>query len=167
MQFEILQEIEFSEVKHRFEEACPPDHHTRTWTENVLNLTQSLCRAWALVRIHRDQLGSVRLPWHKSKEDANGYEVVPPTGRLLSKVASDLDAIQRDAPGFVKGIVKFSHEPLGLIFLSEVIPRDEPSYAKMIAEPGDLVCLDGLHRLIARWKFGLPSNEVELIVALA
>ena len=86
MQFEILQEIEFSEVKHRFEEACPPDHHTRMWTENVLNLTQSLCRAWALVRIHRDQLGSVRLPWHKSKEDANGSEVVPPTGRLVSEV---------------------------------------------------------------------------------
>jgi hypothetical protein len=167
LQFTILKEIEFQEVMRRFEEEYAYAGGTRNWTANVLNLTDNLCKMWGLVRVRADQLGDVLLPWHRSKDDG-GYDVVPRVGMLLSEVGPELDhRIRSNAPVFMNRIIELSDKPLGHIFLSQIIPSSEPSYAQVVPRSGHVVCLDGLHRLIALQRSGLPSYEVELVLALA
>ena len=88
----------------------------------------------------------------------------------MKEVVSDFDGrIQSNAPMFAKGIMKLASKPLGHLFVSEVIPRNEwwGTYKDVVERPGHLVCLDGLHRLIAHAKAGLLSgDQVEVIAAL-
>jgi hypothetical protein len=167
--------MDFFEVERRFEEEFPDDlngvtriksYSTKLYTLDLLR-SKELGQNWALIRIRGNQLADISLPWHLSKEDASRYEVIPPAGMLLSEVVGELDGrIQNKAPEFVNGIKRLVGRPLGHLFLSQLIPRSESTFSGMTARPGHLVCLDGLHRLIALGKSGLPNHPVELTVAL-
>jgi len=88
---------------------------------------------------------------------------------LVNQVVSELyfGRIQANAPKFVEKLAERAEKPLGHIFLSEVIPRAEGTYEKVVERPGHLLCLDGLNRLIAYARAGLlPRDQVEVTAAL-
>jgi hypothetical protein len=160
------QEISFREVERRFKEQYPEDYHSRAWTARMLGLVRNLCRTWILVRVDGEQLGKILLGWHRSKADAN-YDVIPPEGMLVHEVVSELETrIRPNAPEFAKMLADLSARSLGHIFLSEIIPRSDPTYERVIARPGHFISIDGLHRLVAHVNRGVSSEEVEMVVAL-
>jgi len=172
MTFESCQEIGCDEVRRRFEEQYGDlAYPSRGFTGDVLKSVDSdrRRRAWARIRVHGHQLGNILLPWHTSKVDAPRYAVIPPSGMLLSEVVGELDTrIKNNAPMFAKRLATWAGVPLGNVFLSEFIPfMSDPTYSAVTPRKGHLVCLDGLHRLIALGKSGLQNHEVELIVALS
>jgi hypothetical protein len=168
MQFEIIREISSAEVERCFELEFPVEQEGRRSTkDHTLRLLKSVvCRTWAICRIHTNQLGDTLLPRHRSKENDNGYEVVPQPGMLVREVVEEFERIEHNAPGFVRGLAALSKKPIGQLFLSQVIPRTDGSFEVMIERPGHLVCLDGLPRLIAFGKYGTPDDVIDVIVAL-
>jgi len=169
MAYDLARYISFPAEVYRPLIGLPDVLGTQPWTVTVLELVNRSCRAWALIRVPGEQLGEVLLGWHVSKVDPGNPEVVPKEGMLVNEVVGEpyYGRIQRTAPKFAETIAERAQKPLGHIFLSEVIPRSEGTYATVMERPGHLLCLDGLNRLIAHAKAGLlPRDQVEVTAAL-
>lgn len=169
MTYDLVRHLDFPAEVLRPLIGMPDVLGTQPWTVRVLELVNRSCRAWALIRVPGEQLGEVLLGCHVSKVDLGNPEVVPREGMLVNQVVSELyfGRIQANAPKFVEKLAERAEKPLGHIFLSEVIPRAEGTYEKVVERPGHLLCLDGLNRLIAYARAGLlPRDQVEVTAAL-
>ncbi len=166
MDLVVVQELNKKELWQRLDIACPPDSSSRGWTEKVVRIVSRTCSRWVVAEVPGPELAEIVIPWRCSGAD-NKYDVVPREGQQLKAVSIELDTrIRSKAPEFYKRIESLLDLPLGQIFLSQVLPHEDDTYADVQLKAGQFTTLDGLHRLIAASKRGLLADSVQVVAAL-
>ncbi|MFJ9552185.1 DUF6309 family protein [Nocardiopsis sp. NPDC101807] len=135
--------------------------------EKALAMAEELLGAWSLVRLTREEVLGVVLPWHLSEGGA--VELVPRSGLTVGEAA---DRIRAGGPGMAAAnpvcagkLELLRSAPLTPVYLS-TRPVPHSDYGDLRVRTG-LIHLDGLHRMIA-WELSrrLPPGEtLEAFVA--
>ncbi|WP_063803462.1 DUF6309 family protein [Streptomyces silvensis] len=161
----------FDEVLEHFrrDHSVALDHEVNTNqdADSALRLADATFGTWSEIRLSRDDVRSVLLPWHLGC--GGGRELVPRTGLTVGQAA---DLLRADDAGFraanpvcTAKVDRFRTTPFTSIFLTtRPIPHDH--YADLPTDDG-LVHLDGLHRLLAWELSGRLSPRAELPARIA
>ncbi|MFH8795938.1 DUF6309 family protein [Streptomyces sp. NPDC017941] len=168
---QIIGPVTFDEVQAHFHRDHPVarehDVNTNADADSALLLADTTFRTWSAVRLSRDDVRSVLLPWHIGC--GGGRELVPPTGLTVGETAGLLRAHETEFaaanPVCTAKLTLFRTHPLSSIYLTtRPIPHDH--YAGLPTDEG-LVHLDGLHRLLAWELAGRLSPREELTAYIA
>ena len=167
----ILRKVTFDEVLEHFHAKHPIDADYRVNTnqdaENALVMATQLFHEWNSVLLERRDILNVILPWHLGCKGR--LTLVPKSGLTVEQTVKKLTAMQdsfcHENPVCWDKIVRMKHSESTCLFLStQAIPH---AHYSEINIQGDLVHLDGLHRMVS-WEFhGMLDDgaQVEAYVA--
>lgn len=166
----VISTLSFDDVRALFLRDHPLERaheaNTNSDAESLLRLADAVFGKWWEVRLSREEVRAVMLPWHLA--DGGRLELVPRSG-LTVKDTADM-VRERNAefeaanPVCMAKLARFRNGAGGSVFLStRAVPHDD--YAELPAGSA-LYHLDGLHRLIA-WELEgrLPADGLTAVVA--
>lgn len=140
--------LSFERVMDEFRHASSRSDAQTDWARHLLQLADRQLGAWELQYIPATHALDILLPHHKHGE----LELVPPRGSSVldatARRRSFLTDYARVCQRCNQTIERFRDAPIGTLFLSREPVTAMYEYATM-AWAGQLVHMDGLHRLIA------------------
>ena len=135
--------------------------------DQALAMAHALLGTWSRVRLTREEVLGVVLPWHLS--EGGGVELVPRSGLTVGEAAERVRAggagMAEANPLCAEKLELFRRAPLTPVYLS-TRPVPHSDYGDLRVRTG-LIHLDGLHRMIA-WELAgrlSPGEGVEAFVA--
>jgi hypothetical protein len=119
-------------------------------------------KKWQLIELDLKEIyEDILLVHHHHSMD--GLELIPPLG---NRVMNALDNFKKMAPEYsihnkdcYNQILSKSNMEFNAVFLSRKPVTTIPEHQKLIAKSGDLIHLDGLHRLIG-WSYAGKFSEM-------
>lgn len=144
------------------------------WARKALTQADNFLKSWNLVELDQnDILNSIILMWHKGEVDDDEINLVPPEGASVIDTLTrfkEIESFYRNKrPGCYAKIMQLKNSPFTPIFLSSVpISSIGDEHSGMTNyKSGNLVHLDGLHRLIAWNIAGRIDKNISLTAYLA
>ena len=151
----ILKKVNFSEVLQAFDKEHAVNKGTNSWArERLGNANDYFGGEWYYIRLSRKEiLSGVELIWHH--DPSSGLKLIPETGLTVAKAKDKFLEIRqsysRDNSDCYTKIIDFGDSAFNPIFLCTKPLKGFgiAEHEKLLHIEGNLVHIDGLHRLVA------------------
>lgn len=164
-----LRQVKFSEIINSYTRNYGSSSSVK-WTIDILNKADTSAKGkWQLVALSPEEASSkITLPWHHHGDEGHGkgVELIPKSGMTVSQVTTNIvqsmPEYQKNNSRCLANINSLKSLDFNPIILSTKALKGYGlfAYDHIVVPSGNLIHLDGLHRLIA-WsidgRFNYPK----------